>query len=216
MMKKVYFIAFVLCLSLLLSFCAFATDGGVISNAKDGLTANMKLAAENENVQLDVEVINISAADVSNIAVTLTLPEAFELSSGEITTPVVLDVGSTQKLSYVITNTDALPETTVPETEPVKSGCGAVVSSTAAIFVLMISAFFLFKNPKRGAACLLACLMLVPLALPANAATTERKIVLEGIVKYEEKEYPISVTVSYDHTFTEAKGVDTKGMESLR
>ena len=215
MMKKVYFIAFVLCLSLLLSFCAFAADGGVISNAKDGLTANMKIAAENENVQLDVEVINISAADVSNIAVTLTLPEAFELSSGEITTPVVLDVGSTQKLSYVITNTDALPEMTVPETEPEKSGCGAVISGTVAIFALMISAFFLFKNPKRGTACLLACLMIASIALPANAATTERKIVLEGIVKYEEKEYPISVTVSYDHTFTEAKGVDTKGMEKF-
>ena len=102
MMKKVYFIAFVLCLSLLLSFCAFAADGGVISNAKDGLTANMKLAAEDENVQLEVEVINISAADVSNIAVTLTLPEGFALSSGELTTPVPLGVGSTQKLSYVI------------------------------------------------------------------------------------------------------------------
>ena len=138
MMKKVYFIALVLCLSLLLSFCAFSADGGVISNAKDGLTANMKLAAEDENVQLEVEVINESASDVSNIAVTLTLPEAFELSSGEITTPVVLDVGSTQKLSYVITNTDALPETTVPETEPVKSGCGAVISGTAVIFVLII------------------------------------------------------------------------------
>ena len=213
MMKKVYFIAFVLCLSLLLSVCAFAADDGIISKTKDGLTANMKLAAENENVQLEVEVINISAADVSNIAVTLTLPEAFELSSGEITTPVVLDVGSTQKLSYVITNTDALPETTVPETEPVKSGCGAVISGTVAIFALMISAFFLFKNPKRGAACLIACLMLVPLALPTAAVTTERKIELEGIVTYDEKEYPINVTVYYDHTFTEQRGADTKGMD---
>ena len=131
MMKKVYFIAFVLCLSLLLSVCAFAADDGVISKTKDGLAVNMTLAAEDENVQLDVEVINISAADVSNIAVTLTLPEAFELSSGEITTPVVLDVGSTQKLSYAMTNTDALPETTVPETEPAKSGCGATLTVSA-------------------------------------------------------------------------------------
>ncbi|MBR6577997.1 MAG: hypothetical protein IKK74_03545 [Clostridia bacterium] len=215
MMKKVYLIAFVLCLSLLLSVCAFAADDGVISKTKDGITVNMTLAAENENVQLDVEVVNESADDVSNTAVTLTLPEAFELSSGELTTPVALGVGNTQKLSYVITNTDALPETTVPETEPAKSGCGAVISGTAAIFALMISVFFLLKNPKRGAACLLACLMLVPLPLPIHAATTERKIVLEDVVIYDEKEYPVSVTVTYDHSFTEAKGVDTKGMEKF-
>ena len=215
MMKKVYLIAFVLCLSLLLSVCAFAADDGVISKTKDGLIANMTLAAENENVQLDLELINESSSNISNIAVTLTLPEAFELSSGELTTPVALGVGNTQKLSSVITNTDALPETTVPETEPAKSGCGAVISGTVAIFALMISAFFLFKNLKRGAACLLACLMLVPLALPIHAATTERRIVLEDVVIYDEKEYPVSVTVTYDHSFTEAKGVDTKGMEKF-
>lgn len=202
-------------MSLLLSVCAFAANEGIISNTKDGITVNMTLAAENENVQLDVEIANESADDVSNIAVTLTLPEAFELSSGELTTPVALGVGSTQTLSYVITNTDALPETTVPETEPAKSGCGAVISGTAAIFALMISAFFLLKNPKRGAVCLLTCLMIVPLALPTYAATTERRIVLEDVVIYDEKEYPVSVTVTYDHSFTEAKGVDTKGMEKF-
>ena len=217
MMKKVYFIAFAMCLSLTLSLCAFAADDGVISKTKDGLTANMTLTTENENVELEVEVVNESAANVSNIAITLTLPEAFALYSGELNTPIPLAVGSAQKLSYTITNTDAIPETTVPETEPepVKSGCGAVISGTAAIFALMISAFFLFKNPGRGAACMLACLMLVPLALPIHAATTERGIVLEDVVIYEEKEYPISVTVSYDHTFTEAKGVDTKGMDKF-
>ncbi len=215
MKRIIIFFTTALIFSLTLSLCAFAADDGVISKTKDGITVNMTLAAENENVQLDVEVVNESADDVSNIAVTLTLPEAFELSSGELTTPVALGVGSIQKLSYVITNTDALPETTVPETEPAKSGCGAVISGTAAIFALMISVFFLLKNPKRGAACLLACLMLVPLALPTYAATTERKIVLEDVVIYEEKEYPVSVTVSYDHSFTEAKGVDTKGMDKF-
>jgi len=217
MKRIITFLTTALVFSLVLSLCAFAADDGVISKTKDGLTANMTLAAENENVQLDVEVVNESADDVSNIAVTLTLPEAFELSSGELTTPVALGVGSTQKLSYAMTNTDALPETTVPETEPehVKSGCGAVISGTAAIFALMISVFFLFRNPKRGAACLLACLMLVLLALPIHAATTERKIVLEDVVIYDEKEYPVSVTVTYDHSFTEAKGVDTKGMEKF-
>ena len=215
MKRIIIFFTTALIFLLTLSLCAFAADEGVISKTKDGLTANMTLAAENENVQLNVEIVNESADDVSNIAVTLTLPEAFELSSGELTTPVALGVGNTQKLSYSMTNTYALPETTLPDTEPAKSGCGAVISGTAAIFALIISVFFLLKNPKRGAACLLACLMLVPLALPTYAATTERKIVLEDVVIYDEKEYPVSVTVTYDHSFTEAKGVDTKGMDKF-
>ncbi len=215
MKKKILFVLFVLLLSVALSLCAFAADDGVISASKDGLKTNMTLTAENENVSIELEISNESADDVSNVAVTLTLPEAFALSSGELTTPIELGLGSTQNLSYVITNTDALPETTAPETEPAKSGCGAVISGTAVIFVLICSAFFLFKNPKHGMACLLACLMLVPLALPTHAATTERKIVLEDVVIYEEEEYPVSVAVSYDHTFTEAKGVGTKGMDKF-
>ena len=121
MKRIITFLTTALIFSLVLSLCAFAADDGVISKTKDGLTANMTLAAKNENVQLDVEIVNERADDVSNIAVTLTLPEAFELSSGELTTPVALGVGSTQKLSYAMTNTDALPETTVPaESEPPK------------------------------------------------------------------------------------------------
>ncbi len=204
-------------LSLALSISTLADDA-VISKTKDGLTANMTLTAENENVQLDVEVINESR-DVWNIAVTLTLPEGFENNMADVTRPLTLDleIGGRKTLSYSIVNTLALPETEAPATTAVeeKGGCGAVISGTAVIFVLICSAFFLIKNPKRGAACLLACLMIVPLALPIGAATTERKFELEGIVTYDEKEYPIKVTVSYDYTFTEQRGVDTKGMEKF-
>ncbi len=218
MKKYILFVWFALLISAVLSLCAFATDGGVISKTKDGLTANMTLSAENENVLLDVEVINESR-DVWNVAVTLTLPDGFEHDMADVTRPVNLDlmIGETKTLSYSILNTYAIPETEAPVTTEVteKSGCGTVISGTAVIFVLICAAFFLFKNPKRGAACLLACLMIVPFALPANAATTERKIELEGIVTYDEKEYPIKVTVSYDYTFTEQRGVDTKGMDKF-
>ena len=217
MKKRLIFISLAMIISIFLSLCAFAADDGVISKTKDGLTANMTLTAENENVALDVEVINESAEDVSNICVTLTLAAELELSSGEVSTPVQLGVGESKKLSYSIINTYALPEVetvgSTPATE--NGGCGAVISSAALIMALVCSAFLLVKNPKRGAACLLACLMLVPMALPIGAATTERKIVLEGIVSYEEKEYPILVTVSYDYTFTEQRGTDTKGMDKF-
>lgn len=219
MKKNIIFIALALILSLTLSFCAFAEEDGVISKTKDGLTANMTLAAENENVLLDVEVVNTSGADISNVAVKLTLPDGFECNMADVTRPINLDlmIGNAHTLSYSIVNTFAIPDTESLATTAVteKSGCGAVVSGTAIIFVLLCSAFFILKTPKQGIACLFACLMLVHVAFPIGAATTERKIELEGIVTYEEKEYPINVTVSYDYTFTEQRGVDTKGMDQF-
>jgi hypothetical protein len=216
-MKKLYSVATIILMAIAISLGVFAADESVISASKDGLSANMTLTLENENINLELEVLNQSADDVSNIAVALVLPNEFELSLGEFTTPVELLVGESKKLSYSIINTDALPEVETVGSPAVteKGGCGAAVSGVVVIFALVCAALFVVKNPQKGSACLLACLMLAAVALPANAATTERKIVLEGIVKYEEKEYPISVTVSYDHTFTEAKGVDTKGMEKF-
>ena len=219
MKKSILFIAIAAILSVALSLLAFASDDGVISKTKDGLTANMTLTAENENVQLDLEVSNSGSADVSNVAVTLTLPEGFACNEADVTRPVDLELmlNQTKTLSYSIVNTLAIPETAAPSTTEVteNGGCGALVSSAAVIFALVCSVFFLLKNPKCSAACLLACLMLVLPALPISAATTERKIELEGIVTYEEKEYIIKVTVSYDHTFTEQRGADTKGMEKF-
>ena len=220
-MKKIYFyiIAFALCLSIALSLTAFAAeaDTDVVAEFKDGLSANMMIFAYNEMVKVDLEVRNVSADNISNVAVTLTLPEGFRCNEADVTRPVDLELAlnNTQTLSYSIVNTLALPETEASAEVVEPSGCGAVISSAAVIFALICAAFFLMKNPKRGAACLLACLMLVPIALPIGAATTERKIVLEGIVSYEEKEYPILVTVSYDYTFTEQRGTDTKGMEKF-
>ena len=219
MKKNVLFIAVAAILSVVLAVSAFASDGEVISKTKDGLTANMTLTAESENVQLDLEIVNSGSADISNVAVTLTLPEGFACNEADVTRPVDLDLmlGETKTLSYSIVNTHAIPETAAPATTEVteKGGCGAVISSAAVVFALVCSAFLLMKNPKRGVACLLACLMLVPLALPISAATTERKIELEGIVTYEETEYTIKVTVSFDHTFTEQRGADTKGMDQF-
>jgi len=219
MKKNIVFIAFALIISLALSFSMFAAEDGVISKTKDGLTANMSLAAENEKVLLDVEVINESGTDVWNVAVTLDLPDGFTSNMDGVTRPLDLDlaIGERRTISYDIINTFALPETEAPSSTEVtkQGGCGTVISGTAVIFLLVCSVFFIIKNPKKGAACLLACLMLVPLALPAGAATTDRKIELEGIVNYDGKEYPIKVTVSYEYTFREKSGVDTKGMEKF-
>jgi hypothetical protein len=220
-MKKFYFyiIAFALCLSIALALTAFAAeaDTDIVAEFKDGLSANMMIFAYNETIKVDLEVENVSADNISNVAVTLTLPEGFRCNEAVVTRPVNLDLmlNETKTLSYSIVNTYALPETEASTEVVEPSGCGAVISSAAVIFTLICAVFFLMKNPKCGTACLLACLMLVPLALPARAVTTERKIELEGIVTYDEKEYPIKVTVSYDYTFTEARGVDTKGMDKF-
>ena len=78
-MKKIYFyiIAFALCLSIALSLTAFAAeaDTDVVAESKDGLSANMMIFAYNETVKVDLEVRNVSADNISNVAVTLTLPE---------------------------------------------------------------------------------------------------------------------------------------------
>lgn len=219
MKKNVVFIALLLILSLALSFCVVAADDGVISKTKDGLTANMTLVVENENVQLDVELINESGTDVWNVGVKLELPDGFKHSMDGVNRPVDFDltIDERKTLSYSIVNTLALPETEAQTSTEVseKSGCGTVISGTAVIFLFICSAFFIIKNPKRGAACLLACLMIVPLTLPTGAVTTDRKIELESIVNYDGKEYPIKVTVSYEFTFREKSGVDTKGMEQF-
>ncbi len=219
MKKNIALIVFALILSFSLSFSALAVADGVISGSKDGLTAEMMIEydpASPENISVSLKVTNESADDVSNIVASLVIADSFELTSGEPTKALTLPVGESIELSYAITNTDAVETVgSTPVTEPEKSGCGAVVSGAAVIFALILSAFFIAKNPKRGTACLLACLMLLPFAIPAEAATTERKIVLEGSVNYEGTDYPITVTVAYDHTFTEEKKDGTNGMDKF-
>lgn len=220
MMRRLCWIAFVLILSLALSLCIFAADDGVISDSKDGLAAEMTVnydSAAPESISVNLKVTNESADDVSNIVASLVIAGEFELNSGEQTTALTLPVGQSTELVYSIINRDAVGTVgSEPVTEPEKSGCGAALSGAAAIFALICSVFFTVKNPKRGTACMLVCFMLASVfALPSNAATTERRIVLEGTVNYNEKEYPITATVSYEHTFNEAEGVDTKGMEKF-
>ncbi len=222
MKKNILFVllALILILSFAFSLSTIAADG-TISDSKDGLTAEMMIeydSASPENISVSLKVANESADDLSNIVASLVIADSFELTSGELTTALTLPVGESIELSYAITNTDAVEtvgSTPVTDSAGEKGGCGAVLSGAAVIFALLLSVFFIAKNPKKGTACLLACMMLLPFVIPTEAATTERKIVLEGNVTYDEKEYPIKVTVSYEYTFTEQKGVDTKGMDKF-
>ena len=219
MKKRLIFVSLAMIISILLSLClsiapaltAFAAeaDTDVVAEFKDGLSANMMIFAYNEMVKVDLEVRNVSADNISNVAVTLTLPEEFRCNEAAVTRPVNLDLmlNETKTLSYSIVNTLALPEAETTVVVGEKGGCGALISSFAVIFALICSAFFLLKNPKRGTACLLACLMLVPMALPIGAATTDRKLELEGIVASEEdinEEYE-NIAKSYNVTAEQAK-----------
>ncbi len=224
-MKKFFFSVFVLMLSFCFSLSVFAAGIGSDSGEKDGLLAEMNAEADEnapENISLTVKLTDTTSGAISNVAVTVTFPGEFKLAAGEPTTSVNLAAGGTAELSYNIINTLALPETTLPETtaapetEPAESGCGAVISAAAVIFAIAVSVFFIIKKPKRGVSFLLACLMLAPfLAFTAEAATTSRSFDIFGIIKYNDTNYKITVTVSYDYTFKEVQGVDTKGMEKF-
>ena len=123
-------------------------------------------------------------------------------------------VGESVEYAVSLTNTAALPETepettpdTTPETTPVEqSGCkGAVVSGFAVIVLAGVAILLTKKNKKATISCLMLGAMLfgmLAFAVPTSAATTRRSFDLVATITYEEKEYPITVTVSYDHTFT--------------
>ncbi len=225
MKKNIFVITVTLLLSLALSVCVCSAGAGSDSAEKDGIRASMDVQADPsapENISMSVKLNNSVGGEVSNIAVTVTLPGEFRLSLGELVTPLSLPAGGAAELLYEITNTLALPETGAPETavepepEPEESGCGAVISLSAVIFALALASLFIIKDRKRGTSMLLACLMLVPmLAIGAGAATSSRSFEMFGVVKYNDVNYKVYVTVSYDYTFREVQGVDTKGMEKF-
>ncbi len=220
MKKNIFFVIFALILSAVLAFGVYAARPMTDMEKKDGISAEMELsvdASAPENVSLTVKLKNDGNAQISNVTVTAVLPEQFALASGEPILPVELSAGKSAELTYSVINTLALPETTVEETtETGGGGCGAAVGAGAAVFVLICAVFFVIKYPKRGMSMLLACLMLVPVLVPsAGAATTSRAFGLSAWVEYEGNAYEIGVKVEYDHTFTEAKGTDTKGMEKF-
>ncbi len=225
MKKNIFVITVTLLLSLALSVCVCSAGAESDSAEKDGIRASMDVQADPsapKNISLTVRVSHSAAGVFSNISVNVALPEEFRFGSGEPTTVLDLGDGGTAELSYNIINTLALPETTLPETtvapetEPARSGCGAVISASAVIFALIIAVFFIVKHPKRGFSLMLAVLMLAPaLAFNAGAATTSRSFDIFGVVKYNDANYRITVTVSYDYTFKEVQGVDTKGMEKF-
>ncbi len=233
MKKNIAFVIFAMILSLCLSLCICGAGAGSDSGEKDGLRAEINAeanAGSPENISLYVKLTDGTGGAVSNVAVSVTLPDEFKLASGESKLPVNLPTGGEAELTFDIINTLALPETTVPETdadplteplteaqtEDAGGGCGAVVSVGAAIFVMVGAAFFIIKYPKRGVSLMLVCLMLVPIfAIGANAATGSRSFELFGVVNYDGKNYRIYVTVSYDYTFNESHGMDTNGMEKF-
>ena len=220
-MKKIYLIIFVLLISLSLSLCAFATkeSGPVANEEKDGINAQLYLLPVNENeISASVSVaLAQDAANISNVSVELTIADAFILESGEALAKLSLAPGESKMLYYKLMSHNAVQTIgSTPVTDEVDDkGCGAVVSFAAVIFALIISVFFVLKNPKRGAAFIFALLMIFPLAFSASAVTTERKIMLEGMIELDGVEHPVTAVITYDHSFTEQKAEGTDGMEKF-
>ncbi|MBO5702592.1 MAG: hypothetical protein J6S71_09145 [Clostridia bacterium] len=221
MKKNIISIVCALALSLALSLCVFATEDSApaASVTKDGITAELYLLPVNETeISASVSVaLAEDAANISNISVELTIADELVLTSGEALTKLNVAPGESQMLYYTLVNRDAVETVgSTPVTEELEAkGCGAIVSGTAVIFALIMSVFFIAKNPKRGAAFMFACLMILPLAFSAGAVTTERKINLEGTVGLDGTEYPVTALITYDHSFTEQKSEGTDGMEKF-
>jgi hypothetical protein len=220
-MKKIYLIIFVLLISLSLSLCVFATkeSGPVAKDEKDGISAELYLIPVNENEISASVLVALAehAANISNVSVELTIADAFILESGEALAKLSLAPGESKMLYYTLMSHDAVETVgSTPVTDETEGkGCGAVVSSAAVILALIISVFFVLKNPKRGAAFIFAFLMILPLAFSASAVTTERKIMLEGMIELDGVEHPVTATITYDHSFTEQKTAGTNGMEKF-
>lgn len=208
-------------LSIALSLCAFATEDSAPtdSDTKDGITAELYiLPGSGSEVSVSVSVaLAEEAVNISNLSLELTIPDLFDISSGEALTKPDLAAGESKILYYTLVNRNSVETVgSTPATEELESkGCGAVVASTAALFALLMSVFFIMKNPKRGAAFVFACLMILPMAFSAGAVTTERKIMLEGEFEIDGTEYPVAVMITYDHSFTEQKTAGTNGMEKF-
>lgn len=221
MKKNLAFIACAFVLALTLSLCAFATEESApaAKDTKDGVTAELYILPVNESeISVSVSVaLAGEAMNVSNISVELTVADVFEMHSGETVTDLNVAPGESQILNYTLVNRNSVETVgSTPVTEELESkGCGAVVSCTAVVFVLLMSVFFIMKNPKRGAAFVFACLMILPMAFSAGAVTTERKIMLEGSVELEGAEHPLTAMITYDHSFTEQKMAGTNGMEKF-
>ena len=221
MKKNIIFIACALVLSLALLLCAFATEESapVARDTKDGITAELYLLpGSGSEVSVSVSVaLAENTVNISDISVELTIPDAFLLDSGEPLTKLNVSSGDSETLYYMLMSRDAIGTVgSTPATEKAEEkGCGAIVSGAAVLFALLISAFFVIKDPKRGASFVFACLMILPLALSANAVTTERKILLEGKFELDGEEHPVAALITYDHSFTEQKTAGTNGMEKF-
>ncbi len=221
MKKNIFFVIFALILSVSLAIAVNAARPTADMTKKDGISAEMNITSDvaaSESISLSVKLSNGGEAQISNVSVEVTVPEDLRITSGESITSADLSAGKAVELLYGITHISAIPQTEEQQVtgEAEEKGCGAVISVSAALFVLICAVFFVIKYPKRGMAMLLACLMLVPaIAVGTGAATTSRKLELSAWAQYAGEEYEIGVTVTYDHTFTEAKGTDTKGMEKF-
>ena len=224
-------ISAIVVLSILFAFLtmAHASDNAaesILSKEKDGLKAELVIT---NGADLTVKVTNVSGENVSNIKAEVILPEGLSLVSGSLSKDLALAIGESGELALSLekikeTEPETTPETspeTDPETTPAaQSGCkGTVVSVVSVIAVAGIAVILAKKNKKSTISCLMLGAMLLgsfAFAVPTSAATTRRSIDLVGVVTVDGEEYPLNVSVSYDHTFTsEAAGKTATGFKEF-
>ncbi len=224
MRRTAALIAIFTLLALSLTLTVSAADiKPLMSDAKDGLSVEMTVTQETEQAHVAVKITNTAAVNVSDISVDITLPEQLIAAGGD-SQKLNIPVGESRELSYTVKPAaQEVPQDSIPLTPPgevdEEGGCGSAVAFGAVVAIVAAGTALLAKKNKKAtvALLLLGALTVTSMGamLPAAAADTQRSMTLMGIVTFDGVEYPVQVSISYIHSFTEIKGEGTEGMDKF-
>lgn len=197
-------LAMALCIGLLLVFLPVTASAN--SNTQDGLLVNLYTDkasyAVGETVIITAEVTNNNSVAVSNVVVSVSLPEGIALKSGVTATSTVsLSAGQTLKLVFGATATRA-GASGIPQTG---DGSHMVLWIVFALLSTVgLAAMLAYTKKKKGVKtlsmllCFVLLATLVAPALPVHAATVNKSFAVSESFKAGGTTYPITATASYD------------------
>ncbi len=204
------FFTFALCVLFCGVFCLFSS--ALSTNEYGlGLTANSK--ESNGNATVTLKLKNSNNFDVNDIMITHNIPDGLALRyEGEISPAHdssagyqlgtdTLTAGDTYEAQLIFVAVDS-PTSAGVEAPIVKKGNEKTVIAAvvAAVVVIAVGVFFAIRH-KKATAMIMAIVMLIPVIgiFGVHAVGTDelRSFTLEDTVTLDDKEYPLSITVSY-------------------
>ncbi len=182
-----------------------------VTKAKDGLVAVLDVTENAEKAgmgNIHFSLTNESGGYVSDIAVSIVLPESLVLVKGETEYAPVIAEGETAEITAQIRHTDVAG---------ISCGTWVLIGGIVfAVVILVIVIAVLSGKKKRTVACLLLCgVLLGTVALPVSAGTSVRSLDVTAYFPYNGEFYPVTVTVQYRYTFVETDVRETNGMKQF-